>query len=355
MGKQHIMQYFLGGNTADGFFSIYDNFVSPKDGDFLWIIKGGPGCGKSSFMRMIGAAAERAGLDVEYVLCSGDPESLDGVYIPELKIGYMDGTAPHVTDARIAAVDSAYLDLGAFYDREAIAEYKTELEKLFAENKNQYTKAYSLLSAAGSLRRGWLNSLSGYEAKNKAQARIESLAAREFGKKARNMGSVKRRFISSNTYKGEMHLTETEQCLCQRLYSLENRYLLGSHCIERLADRAMSSGYDIYLCPDPLTPEFYEAMFVPGLSLGFVCKNRNDITSTEISRNIRLDNMVSSESRRELKACERLTDSLKSSAYEALSEAKKYHDLIEVIYNPHVDFDGVYALVEKHIAGLGLK
>lgn len=349
------MRYFLGGNTADGFSSLYDNFVSPKNGDFLWIIKGGPGCGKSSFMRMIGAAAERAELEVEYALCSGDPESLDGVYIPELKTGYMDGTAPHVADARIAAVDSAYLDLGVFYDREAIAEYKTELERLIAENKNQYTKAYSLLSAAGSLRRGWLGSLSGYEAKNKALARIESIAAREFGKKQRHKGSIKRRFISANTCKGEIHLTEPEEGIYQRLYSLENRYLLGSYCIEHLADRAISSGYDIYLCPDALTPEFYEAMFVPGLSLGFVCRNKNVTAKTEISRNIRLDNMVSSESRRELKAYERLTESLKSAAYGALSGAKSFHDLIEEKYNPHVDFDGVYGLVEEHITHLGLK
>ena len=36
-------------------------------------------------MKRIGAASEQAGYDVEYVVCSGDPSSLDGVYIPELR------------------------------------------------------------------------------------------------------------------------------------------------------------------------------------------------------------------------------------------------------------------------------
>ena len=42
-------------------------------------------------------AAEKKGLEVEYILCSGDPDSLDGVYIPALRLGYADGTAPHLS------------------------------------------------------------------------------------------------------------------------------------------------------------------------------------------------------------------------------------------------------------------
>lgn len=81
-----VTRYFLGGNTASGFVSFYGQFCRGPE-DFLWVIKGGPGCGKSSFMKTIGKAAENAGLDVEYVLCSGDPDSVDGVYLPALHTG----------------------------------------------------------------------------------------------------------------------------------------------------------------------------------------------------------------------------------------------------------------------------
>ena len=40
-------------------------------------------------------AAERAGHDVEYILCSGDPDSLDAVVFPALNTAIVDGTAPH--------------------------------------------------------------------------------------------------------------------------------------------------------------------------------------------------------------------------------------------------------------------
>ena len=41
--------YFLAANSGRGFFSLYDGF--PPEGAFLHIIKGGPGTGKSGFMR----------------------------------------------------------------------------------------------------------------------------------------------------------------------------------------------------------------------------------------------------------------------------------------------------------------
>ena len=52
-------RYFLGGNTAAGFCSFYSSFCSGPE-DFIWVLKGGPGCGKSSFMKTVGRAAEDA-------------------------------------------------------------------------------------------------------------------------------------------------------------------------------------------------------------------------------------------------------------------------------------------------------
>mgnify|MGYP002867796410 CR=1 FL=1 len=113
-------RYFLGANSAHGFFSLYDGFAQPEDGVFLHVIKGGPGCGKSSFMKRIGHRAEKAGQDVEYISCSGDPDSLDGVWIPALGVAYADGTAPHVLDPAYPGGGGSYLDLGAFYDEAAL-------------------------------------------------------------------------------------------------------------------------------------------------------------------------------------------------------------------------------------------
>ena len=143
-----IRHYFLGANGPEGFHSLYREFCTPDSGNFLWVIKGGPGCGKSTFMRKIGQAAEDAGLDVEYVLCSSDPASLDGVLIPGWHVGYVDGTAPHVLDVEIPAASGAYLDLGQFYDNDALRDALPELCALKKEHKALYAEAYRALHEA---------------------------------------------------------------------------------------------------------------------------------------------------------------------------------------------------------------
>ena len=90
--------FFLGANSGRGFQSLFDRFCAPENYRDLLVLKGGPGAGKSTMMRKIGAAMEERGEQVEYLYCSGDPQSLDGVHIPRIKTAIVDGTAPHVVE-----------------------------------------------------------------------------------------------------------------------------------------------------------------------------------------------------------------------------------------------------------------
>ena len=89
------IQYFLGANAPAGFYSLYDQLLPPERAQAVYILKGGPGCGKSTLMRRVAGWAEEAGLETEYILCSGDPDSLDALVLPALGTALVDGTAPH--------------------------------------------------------------------------------------------------------------------------------------------------------------------------------------------------------------------------------------------------------------------
>ena len=90
------VHFFLGANSGEGFYSLYDQMLGGRFDD-LMILKGGPGCGKSTFMRRMGAAAEQRGERVVYINCSGDPDSLDGVIFLDRNAAIVDGTSPHGT------------------------------------------------------------------------------------------------------------------------------------------------------------------------------------------------------------------------------------------------------------------
>lgn len=88
------IQFFLGANAAGGFVSLYDRWVDQRKLQAFYCLKGGAGCGKSTLMTQVAQAALAAGYGVEYILCSGDPDSLDGIYIPGKGAAVVDGTSP---------------------------------------------------------------------------------------------------------------------------------------------------------------------------------------------------------------------------------------------------------------------
>jgi Adenylate kinase and related kinases len=92
-----VRRMFPGGNTWRGFHSFYDQIIGP-DARRVFILKGGPGAGKSTFMKWIADRLAAMGFDAEYHHCSADPASVDAVVFPSLRTALLDGTAPHVVD-----------------------------------------------------------------------------------------------------------------------------------------------------------------------------------------------------------------------------------------------------------------
>lgn len=91
-----VTNFFVGANSGAGFQNLFHEMVDLEDTYDLMVLKGGPGVGKNTFMREIGRSLEQAGTAVEYLWCSGDPDSLDGVVAPEIRCAVVDGTSPHV-------------------------------------------------------------------------------------------------------------------------------------------------------------------------------------------------------------------------------------------------------------------
>lgn len=300
MEHTHETQYYLGANAVGGFYSLYDGFCPPESEDFLWVIKGGPGCGKSSFMKKIGAAMQAEGLDVEYVLCSGDPDSLDGVYIPQLHTGYVDGTAPHVQDVAYPAASGLYLDLGRFYDRAVLQPQRDEIRTLNLAYKGLYAEAYQMLAACPAPSAG------------DAGEPLPELPAT-----GGVPGRIHRRFLRAVSCKG---LVSVPEPACRRV-----RELHAPAALSRLAERASAAGYDVYCAQHPLFPALYESVRIPALdTLWFSSFAAFDAACAPLLREV----------------CGKLL------------EAKTLHDKLEAVYNPHVDFDGVYALAQQHIQAL---
>ena len=156
MNKENKFFYadalFAASNSAEGFKSYYESVFRRDDLEHLYIIKGGPGTGKSSFMRDVGEYFEGLGRRVAYYKCSSDPDSLDGVII-DFGVALIDGTAPHCADPEIAGARDEIIELGAFWESSKLVERYEEIYELSRQKNEAYERAYRYLSACGAVRR----------------------------------------------------------------------------------------------------------------------------------------------------------------------------------------------------------
>lgn len=350
--------YFLGANSPQGFYSLYDELMDLKTGDTVYILKGGPGCGKSSFMKKIADEMIQNGLEVEYIECTGDPDSLDAIVIPALKTAYVDGTAPHVIEPKYPAVVEQYINLGEFYDIEPLKKQKETVIELNQAYKALYVRAYDCIAAAYGVVRQLSDLVVDEAVIETVHKRGKGIIAREIpkNKKGKQEGGQLRRFLDSFTCKGHIFRQETVSALAKRVYVLDNSLGLADVLITDIAVAAKEAGYDAILCPSPLAPETLEHIIIPELSLAFVSRNQYMDYEGEHYRHIRLDAMTEGEKLRACKArirfSRKMFNILMQEAEDTLRDAKALHDELEAVFNPHVDFDGVYDLAESHVREL---
>ena len=331
------ISYFLGANSRSGFYSLYDSFP-PGEDSFLHIIKGGPGNGKSRFMRRIGAAAESRGLDVEYVLCSGDPDSLDGVYIPALRTAWCDGTAPHVTEPRIFAVTSDYVNLGSFCRLPLSAQDSRHIALLNREYKALYERAYKYLSAAAEIRDG--------EERWEMNPELSLQLTRRLGRildatpsTVSGSPTALRRLFTAISCKGRLYLGESISKLCGRIFSLPDG--IAPSFMALAAAEADSRALSALLVPEALDPSRLSALLLPGCSLAFVPeswelpgKQPLDLEGLELPEPVTLPEQYGSAISR---------------AILLLSQAKSLHDQLEAVYKPYMDFKALDSFTHAHI------
>ena len=339
--------FFLGANSPSGFYSLYDQMLPPAQARRVFLLKGGAGCGKSSLMRRVGAALEEAGEKAEYIVCSGDPDSLDAVIFPDLGAAIVDATAPHVMEPKLPGVVESYVNLGRFYDHVALAPLRPEIEKATVGYQSHYKRAYRCLTAAAQLMEDDRALLLTPTLEAKLAKRARGILSREVKKTGREPGHAVQRFLSAVSCQGHVCLFDTVDALCRRVYELSDTYGLGAGMLTALAAGAMAAGYDVILCPSPLFPDRAEHLIVPELGLAFVTSTPTLPYTGRPYRRVRVDAMADGETMKQfksrLKFSRRVSAALLSEGTAALAQAKAEHDVLESFYNPHVDFDGVYA------------
>lgn len=339
-----VTNFFAGANSGEGFRNLFGELVDMEQAYDFIVLKGGPGVGKNTFMREIGKTMEQAGAAVEYLWCSGDPDSLDGVVLPELCCAVADGTSPHIIEPKYPAAVDRYVDLGRFYDLTAAKAAAEEVKAHTRSYKAAYASAYRCLKAARQVELDGITAVRSAFDTGRANRRIDGIIQRELRKKGEEQGRTTRRFLGSVTHKGPVWRFDSVDALCPKVYEFVDSWELAGASMERLCRTATEKGWDVIACMAPEDPDRIEHLLIPGLGLAFITSRPGMEYGKRPYRRIRLDAMAEITGKSKLRFQQRMATLLREEGIAALKDAKAHHDRLEAVYNPYVDFDGVRAL-----------
>ena len=116
IGLSITRHYFPGNNTPEGFFSYYQYILGQREAKKIICIKGGPGTGKSTFLKRVGEKLSGSGQNVDFLHCSADEHSLDGILLVDKKIAFIDGTSPHIIDPITPGAVDSIINFGEFWN-----------------------------------------------------------------------------------------------------------------------------------------------------------------------------------------------------------------------------------------------
>lgn len=345
MREGKIKRAFLGGNTEQGFYSYYDNILPKDKATKIFIIKGGPGVGKSTFMKEIGKVLHNKGYDLEYMHCSSDINSIDGLVVPKINIALLDGTSPHVVDPKYPGVVDETIDLGMFWNIDGI-EKKRELIINESVKKTQlFTRAYRYLKASGLIHQDivQLNSMSIDLVKVNTIAIEMVNEVFKDDNKSPAEGRERKLFASAITPEGLVNYLDTI-LITERVYGIKEEAGLGSERIlMKVRDAALDRGFytECFFCA--LSPRKLEHLVIPEKNISITTINKYHETKVIIDKLIDLDkyrdNDTVEKNKSTLEYNILLFEELLHQAIKTIKEAKISHSLLESYYAANMNFN----------------
>ncbi len=339
---------FAAANTSEGFKSCFEEIFFSPNISKRYILKGGPGTGKSSFLSRVALAAEKKGHEIEYFYCSSDTHSLDGVVIDK-STALFDGTAPHSYDTLLAGVCDNIINLGEFWSSDKLFACKNDIIKLNKCKKDAYSRAYGYLSAAGKIQSCMQNMRKEFLLCEK----LSSSAVRAYeglGLK-KSTGRVHTRQMTAYGTGGKVHF-DTLLNMADTVYNIEDFYGTAGAFLSELLRKSRENGTECLVSFDNLSPSTPSEIYFPDASVYF------GVTDGEGDKNINMKRFANTAKfakiRPQYRAAERVRDTACSLALSELARAGEAHAELEGYYVSSMDFSRQSEYCTNFIEGLEL-
>jgi len=346
-----LRHVFPGGNTCNGFYSFYGYMVSPAV-KRKFILKGGPGVGKSTLMKRLGEDCSAAGIDVEYHWCSSDNNSLDGVVLGNGEYCVLDGTAPHVVDPEFPGAVDEIINLGQYWNRTQIEQNRENIIMLTGRISRYFSRAYSRLRESRLAMDEW-SSYYDEAVNSEAVSRNVLALATDFLAGASSYSGVMRHlFAAAITPLGLVNFAESLLEADSSVFAVKGspgsgKSHLFSHILDLLKIRAIKA--EIY--HNPLDPAETDIIILPETRAalidisGYPADYEKAASGHKLKRLLDFDQLIAGNALEKngilIGAARQRFDAGISDAIANIKAAKNLHDELETYYTPAMDLDAI--------------
>lgn len=340
---------FLGGSSPGGFRTRFGSVIA--DPAFhTYIIKGGPGTGKSTLMKRLAEAFPDEKKEIYH--CSSDPDSLDAVVFSEHKVIFVDGTAPHCFDPEYPGAVQQILDLGAYWEISRLEKAKDGIIAATADYLQYHARCRRYITALSAVT-GDTRQIGALALDEEKLDGFISRFSKKILPKKQGCGKLEYRQLSAITPKGYMTYVPEDYTV----YLLNDRFYAGSEAfLRKFTDIALKKGFNVSVSLCTLHNEdTFEHILIPELKIAVFSANPVNtlVISAKQPVNFRrfYDKNVISEKKARIKFNEAAAKNLLDEAAVTLKSAKAAHDILEEYYIESVDFDSVnrlcYSLISR--------
>lgn len=334
--------YFAASNSAIGFKSYFSDIFDPVKLNKIYILKGGPGTGKSRLMEEVGKTSEENGYTVEYFLCSSDTDSLDGIIINELSTAIIDGTSPHLADPVLPGASEEIINLGEFFDIKSLTNKKDDIIRLVKAKKELYKRAYAFLSCGGSLKHEYDLAVSPYILYDKMRKYTERLLS-EIPEGEKNSEFI--RITKAFGTCGEIKLNTFSENASTN-YVIKDKFNISYTFLSLIYEKLKEKKQLMYVSYDPILDHQIDGIYLPKLGISFTTDNK--IENCEIINMSRfIDVEKAKDQKKRLQFIKKAYDSIIAEALTYLSNIKVLHEELEQIYISSMDFTKKEKLTAK--------
>ncbi|MGB4368778.1 MAG: hypothetical protein WBI74_06005 [Caldicoprobacterales bacterium] len=356
MSKDHkVKRVFPGGNTAKGFYSFF-NYITGDNYTRRYIIKGGPGAGKSTFMSGIKQHMLEQGFEVEEYPCATDPDSLDAIFIPEIGVALLDGTAPHAIEPRNPGITDDIIWLGEYWDKKKLMESKYEILKLSKKAGKLFKTAFNHLREAGIVYDEWRSYAQDAFNEEKYNIALKQVMEDIFKEATQVSHNAKHShfFASAISGKGIYNYTDSLMDPTYKVYAFSGMPGSGVHkAVGRIAQEAQELGLSTQQYHSPIDVNELDMVIIPSLKCVVVnvsqvlSKNNSYCDNKKIEAHINFDNCLDyrtiREYSRDIEEAKKRFYHLIDRVIDFISRAKAIHGQVEKYYVDAMDFERVNA------------